>query len=87
MANKYSKRKKRKFKKVEFKLTSKQMKSLMNYCAARKTTPIKLIKKRIRDYTENYSEKVPQKYYLTSNQLTMFDDEAENSEQTLDMFE
>lgn len=79
-------RRKRKFKKVEFKLTSRQMESLLNYCAARKTTPIKLIKKRIRDYTENYSKSVPQKYYLTSNQLAMFDENEEGNDKTMDLF-
>ncbi len=79
-------RKKRKFKSVEFKLSARQMKSLKNYCAARKTTPTKLIKMRIRDYTENFSKKVDKKYYATPNQLTMFD-EDELKDKTLDMFE
>ncbi len=79
-------RKKRKFKSVEFKLSARQMKSLKNYCAARKTTPTKLIKMRIRDYTENFSKEVDKKYYATSNQLTMFD-EDELKDKTPNMFE
>ena len=79
-------KKKRKFKSVEFKLSARQMKSLKNYCAARKTTPTKLIKMRIRDYTENFSKEVDKKYYATPNQLTMFDEE-ELKDKTLDMFE
>ncbi len=78
-------RKKHKFKVVSFKLSAKQMKSLKNYCQARKTTPVKLIKKSIRYYTDNFSEEVPRKYYATSNQLDIFDDNE--GDKTLDMFE
>lgn len=70
---------------VQFKLSKKQMKSLKNYCRARKTTPTKLIKKRIRYYTENFSEGVPQKYYATANQLDMFHD-SEKEETPLSLF-
>ncbi len=61
------------------------MKSLENYCKARKTTPIKLIKMRIGEYIENFSKEVPLKYYSTTNQLTMFDEDNEE-DKTLDMF-
>ncbi|UBM61827.1 hypothetical protein LA303_10460 [Candidatus Sulfidibacterium hydrothermale] len=74
--------KKNAFKTVTFKLSAKQMKSLKNYCKARKTTPIKLIKKSIRNYTENFSEEVPPKYYVTANQLDIF----EENNQELDLF-
>ena len=80
-----TRRKKAKYKTVAFKLSAKQMKSLKNYCRARKTTPTKLIKKSIRYYIENFSEEVPQKYYATTNQLDIFEDM--NTEKTLDMFE
>lgn len=71
-------KKRRKFKSVEFKLSRKQMKSLQNYCRARKTTPIKLIKKSIRYYTENFSSEVPEKYHGTHNQLDLFNKEHES---------
>jgi len=61
------------------------MKSLKSYCRARKTTPTKLIKKSIRYYTENFSEEVPKKYYTTTNQLDIFEDNQDKK--TLDMFE
>jgi len=48
------------------------MKSLKNYCKARKTTPIKLIKKNIRTYIESYADHVPDKYYVSHNQLEIF---------------
>jgi len=80
-----SRRKKPKYKTVSFKLSAKQMKSLRNYCRARKTTPTKLIKKSIRYYTENFAQEVPQKYYATANQLDIFEDNG--GDKTLDMFD
>ncbi len=66
------KRGKTQFKTISFKLSKRQMKSLKNYCRARKTTPIKLIKKNIRNYIELYADSVPEKYYVTHKQLEMF---------------
>jgi hypothetical protein len=68
----------KKYKTVEFKLSSRQMKSLRNYCRARRTTPTKLIKKSIRYYTENFSRDVPEKYHVTHNQLDLFNKEHES---------
>ncbi len=78
-------RKKNVYKTVSFKLSAKQMKSLKNYCKARKTTPVKLIKKSIRQYTESFSEEVPRKYYVTANQLDIFEDN--NQGKSLELFE
>ncbi len=78
-------RKRHQYKVVSFKLSARQMKSLKNYCRARKTTPTKLIKKSIRYYTDNFSQVVPKKFYTTSNQLDIFDDNE--GDKTLDMFE
>ena len=80
-----SHRKRHQYKVVSFKLSARQLKSLKNYCKARKTTPTKLIKKSISYYTGNFSEDVPKKYYATSNQLDIFDDNG--GDKTLDMFE
>jgi len=64
--------KRKSYKTISFKLSARQMKSLKNYCRARKTTPIKLIKKNIRTYIESYADHVPQKFYVTHNQLEIF---------------
>ena len=72
-----------KYKTVTFKLSAKQMKSLKNYCRARKTTPTKLIKKSIRYYIDNFAERVPEKYHVSNNQLDLF----EKEEDTLSMFD
>ena len=63
------------FKTVSFKLSVRQRKSLRNYCKARRTTPTKLIKKMIAPYINNYAESVPEHYYVTENQLDMFDEQ------------
>lgn len=75
--------KKKKFKKFAFMLSERQMKSLKNYCEARKTTPNKLIKKSIKLYTEKFDQSVPKKYHIQHNQLDLFDKDSE----TLSMFD
>ena len=72
-------RRKYKFHAVTFKLTSGQYKSLKNYCKARKTTPIKLVKKSIERFISHYEYEVPAELYLTENQLDLFE-EIENVE-------
>jgi hypothetical protein len=70
-------RRKYKFHAVTFKLTSGQYKSLKNYCKARKTTPIKLVKRSIERFISHYEYEVPAELYLTENQLDLFE-EIEN---------
>lgn len=77
------KKRKRKFSSVTFKLSARQMRSLENYCDARKTTPNKLIKKKIRDYIEFFAKEVPEKYHVTHNQLDLFKKDTD----TLSMFD
>ncbi len=76
---KKSRRRNYKYHAVTFKLTAGQYKSLKNYCKARKTTPIKLIKRSIERFTSHYEYEVPAELYLTENQLNLFDlDEMNN---------
>ncbi len=75
--------KKKKFKKLTFMLSERQMKSFLNYCEARQTTPNKLIKKSIKVYTENFHKSVPEKYHIQHNQLDLFVEDSE----TLSMFD
>lgn len=76
---KKSRRRNYKYHAVTFKLTAGQYKSLKNYCKARKTTPIKLIKRSIERFTSHYEYEVPTELYLTENQLNLFDlDEMSN---------
>jgi len=67
--------KRKKHKTITFKLSARQMKSLKNYCRARKTTPIKLIKKNIRTYTESFADHIPERFFATHNQLDIFSNE------------
>ena len=57
---------------ITFKLSAGQYRSLRNYCKARKTTPIKLIKRNIERFISNYEYEIPQELYLTENQLELF---------------
>ena len=77
---KKSRRRNYKYHAVTFKLTAGQYKSLKNYCKARKTTPIKLIKRSIERFTSHYEYEVPTELYLTENQLNLFDLDEMKSE-------
>ena len=68
------KRKKVRYSKLTIKLSSKQKKSLANYCKARKTTPTKLIKKSIKRYINGFDKTVPEEYYVSENQLELFEE-------------
>jgi len=72
------KRKKIRYSKLTIKLSFKQKKSLANYCKARKTTPTKLIKKSIKRYINGFDRTVPDEYYVTENQLELFEKKEEN---------
>ena len=60
---------------VTFKLSQGQYKSLRNYCKARRTTPIKLIKRSISRFISTYEYEVPPELYVTENQLLLFDED------------
>ncbi len=63
-----------KYHEITFKLSHGQYKSLKNYCKARKTTPIKLIKKSIERFISHYEYGVPEELYFCENQLNLFDE-------------
>ena len=68
------KRRNYKYHAITFKLSAGQYRSLRNYCKARKTTPIKLIKRNIERFISNYEYEIPQDLYLTENQLNLFEE-------------
>lgn len=68
------KRKKIRYSKITIKLSSRQKKSLVNYCKARKTTPNKLIKKSIKRFINGFDRSVPEEYFITENQLDLFEE-------------
>ena len=63
---------------VTFKLSNGQYRSLKNYCKARKTTPIKLIKRCISRFISTYEYEIPPELYVTENQLALFEDDVKN---------
>jgi hypothetical protein len=72
---KAKRRKKVRYSKLTIKLSSRQKKSLENYCMARQTTPTKLIKKMIRRYMNGFEKQVPDEYYVSERQLELFREE------------
>lgn len=76
-AKRKRKRKKIRYSKITIKLSYKQKKSLANYCKARRTTPNKLIKKSIKRYINGFDRSVPEEYYVTENQLELFEEKAQ----------
>ena len=74
MAGRKKRRKKIKYRKITFKLSDKQYRSLSNYADARKTTRTKLIKKMLRKFLKGYDMDVPENIEATPNQLDMFDE-------------
>lgn len=77
MENKKKRKKRRNYQyhAITFKLSTGQYRSLRNYCKARKTTPIKLIKRNIARFITAYEYEVPQELCVTENQLQLFEDE------------
>lgn len=61
-----------KYKSITFKVTSRQKKSIENFCRSRRTTPIKVIKKSIQPLLDNYAHSVPLNNFVTVNQLELF---------------
>lgn len=71
---KKAKKRRIKFKQIAFKLSEKQYRSLINYCKARKTTPLKLIKKSIDKFINGYDIQVPKQYFVSEKQLELFNE-------------
>jgi hypothetical protein len=57
---------------IRLKVTSRQKRSLENFCKSRGTTPNKIIKKSIRPLLENYASAVPVHQQVSVNQLKLF---------------
>lgn len=72
--------KKIKYKRINFKLSEKQKAIIDRYCKVHKTTPNKLFKKAIKEYLLRNANMEEDNYYISENQLQLFDfEEEENS--------
>ena len=60
------------YKSITFKVTSRQKKSLDNFCKSRNSTPIKVIKRSIQPLLDNYAHSAPLNSIVTVNQLELF---------------
>ena len=57
---------------LKLKLTTRQKRSLENFCKSRGTTPTKIIKKSIRPLLDNYAGLSPCTPQVSANQLKLF---------------
>jgi hypothetical protein len=57
---------------LKLKLTTRQKRSLENFCKSRGTTPTKIIKKSIRPLLDNYAASSPCPPQVSHNQLELF---------------
>ena len=57
---------------LKLKLTTRQKRSLENFCRSHDTTPTKIIKKSIRPLLDNYSGSAPCLPQVSANQLDLF---------------
>lgn len=74
--SKAKKRRKTKFKAITFKLSERQSASLMRYCKACHTTPIKVIKRNLERYLGTYEYSTQQEIQVSERQLELFNDET-----------
>jgi hypothetical protein len=69
--------KRKKFRKISFKLSYRQMDIINRYCKHQELTPNKLIKTSIKDYLEKYQDDIPNDGDVNENQLALWDFDAE----------
>lgn len=67
------KKKKVKFKKIEFKITVQQKEALEKICKKQRTTPVKFLKTQVRKQVSRYLANPEAPSYVTENQLQLFD--------------
>ena len=69
---------KKKFRKISFKLSKRQLDIIKRYCKYQDLTPNKLIKTAIREYLEKYKDDIPEEEdYISENQLKLWDFDAD----------
>jgi len=69
-----SRARKRKYKKITFKLSSRQYRITERYCAIYKTTPNKLIKLLLKKHLEHFPDlENEDEKFISKNQLKLFD--------------
>jgi hypothetical protein len=68
-----ARKKKIRYKRIAFKITSNQKMIIQDYCIAKRTTPIKLFKKAVKFYMEKNQTMQKHDYHISKNQLKLFD--------------
>jgi hypothetical protein len=81
------KRKKIRYRKIEFKISDQQKKLIDRHCRSRKITPVRMIKYAINDYLKKYASDLPEEVVVSKNQLKLFDlGDEENTEFQTSLF-
>jgi|GEM_PF-3710554 len=80
------KKNRQRFKTFTFKLSKRQYQSLINFSQLQNSTPIKVVKERINDCIEEYSDAQIGKEKIAKNQLDLFKP-ISPEEQQLELFE
>jgi len=76
ITSKNNKRRK-KFRKITFKLSYRQLDIINRYCKYQELTPNKLIKSSIKEYLEKYQDDIPKEDNVSENQLALWDFDAD----------
>jgi hypothetical protein len=64
------------YRKIEIKVSPKQKSLLDRFCKIHKTTTKRLVKRALRDYLERYASNPEDQYYISPNQLKLFEEEV-----------
>ncbi|MCD6091106.1 MAG: hypothetical protein J7J72_06370 [Bacteroidales bacterium] len=80
------KTRKNRFKSFTFKLSRRQYKSLLNYSKIKGTSPLKVVKGRIHDCIEEYSDEQIGRVETPKNQLNLFNP-LQSEEEQLELFD
>ena len=77
----------KKYKKITFKLSDKQVKIINSFCKSKRISPNKFFKMATKDYIVHNYDFNSNDYHISENQLALFDMEDENQENDIDLNE
>ena len=78
---------KKRYKKIVFKLSEKQVKVINSFCKSKRISPNKFFKMATKEYIVHNYDFNTNDYHISENQLALFDMEDENLENDIDLNE
>lgn len=72
-----ARKKRKKFREISIKISANQFQSIQKYCALRKTTINKLLKKGIAKFMNGFDVRESDAVYISPRQLDLFQEDAE----------